>query len=234
MKHTPEYHAIDSKFVLAVDEIIACNKELGVKPNNDNSIGKIIYPSNRGIISSVRSKSKHIPHLAVINLSKHFNVDMNYFYSENAPLKYNPPVIKNVVVKGDSINSHGNNSIINHATKDGKIFGVNTAENKSANTIVETIEVNTMINHFISKINDEQVAQFLKIISKLQNDNKATIRRFEKLLDERSKELILSRKSYVADSLKTREELSETRGLLHESQQREIELLRGFLTSKKN
>lgn len=233
MKNTPEYGFIDSKFVLAVDEILACNKELGIKPNNDSAIGKIVYPTNRGIISSVRSKTKHIPHLAIINLSKYFNVDMNYFYKEDESLKYSPPVIKNIVVNGDSIQTHGNNSTINYATKEGNLYGIQSADAESKNTVIETIEVNTMINHFISKINDDQVAQFLKIISKLQNDNKFSIKRIEKLLNLKVKEIELLRKAFDSDLLNTRNELTETRKQLHNAQLREIETLRTFINIEK-
>ena len=56
MKENPHYDEIDLKFVKAVDEVIAVNSELGIKPSNDSSIGKEVYPTNRSIVSAVRSR----------------------------------------------------------------------------------------------------------------------------------------------------------------------------------
>ena len=93
MKENPVLNKIDSKFISAVDELIAINTELGIKPANDSAIGKAVYPNNRSIISAVRGKSKHIPHLALINFAKEFDVNMNYFYGDDESLNYKPNTI---------------------------------------------------------------------------------------------------------------------------------------------
>ena len=230
MKEHPLYDEIDEKFVLAVDEVISVNSELDLKPKNDSAIGNIIYPSNRSIISAVRNRTKHIPHLALINFAKQFKVDMNYFYTET-PLQYQPPALTNIVVK-NGINSSGDYTTNIHAGKR-KIKGINTAESGSKNTLVEVVEVNTMINNFISQMDTERVQQFLKIISKIQADNKSSAKKLERLLIERSEELKEIRLSFKEEIKAVRVELKETRDKLDEALRREVELLRELLESKK-
>ncbi len=231
MKENPVYDDIDIKFVQAVDEVIAVNLELGIKPNNDSSLGKIVYPTNRSIVSAVRSRSKHIPHLALINFAKQFNVDMNYFYTDS-PLQYQPPTITNISVKGNGIHSTGNNTTNISAGK-GKIKGINTAEAGSKNTLVEVVEVNTMINNFISQMDTERVQQFLTIISQIQAENKSTAQKLERILIEKSEEIKEMRLSFKEDISSMREELKETRVKLDEALKREVELLREILEGRK-
>lgn len=231
MKENPQYDEIDEKFVQAVDEIIAVNSELGIKPNNDSAIGNLVYPTNRSIISAVRSRSKHIPHLAIINLAKQFKVDMNYFYA-NTTLQYQPPTITNLVVRKNSISSTGDNATNIHAGK-GKIKGINTAESGSNNTLVEVVEVNTMINNFISHMDVERVQQFLTIISKIQIENKSSSKKLERILTEKSEEIKELRTSFKEEMKSIRDELKETRTRLDESLKREVDLLKGLLEAKK-
>ncbi len=230
MKEKSEYEEIDLKFVKAVDEIIAVNSELGIKPNNDSLIGKEVYPTNRSIISAVRSKSKHIPHLAIINFAKRFNVDMNYFYADR-PLQYLPPTITNITVKGNGIHSTGSNTTNINAGK-GKIKGIHTAESGSKNTLVEVVEVNTMINNFISQIDTERVQQFLTIISKIQVENKASAKKLEKMLQEKSLELKEIRTSFKEEMQSVRFELKETRVKLDDALKSEVTLLKKLLEEK--
>ncbi|WP_346881266.1 hypothetical protein [uncultured Algibacter sp.] len=233
MKDSTEHATIDTKFVKAIDEIFHQNKELGIKPTNDSALAGLIYPSNRGIISSVRNKKKHIPHLALINLSKHFEVDMNYFYGDS-PFQYKPPVVKNSSKTDNVVNNSGdnNNNVINHAGE-GTFYNIDTAGLKSEKTIVETVEVNTMINKFISNIDRAYVEQFLKIISLIQSENKKLINRIEKQLDIKGQELECFRKSYREEMVVTRQELSDARTKLEKSQLREIELLRSLVPDSK-
>lgn len=231
MKKSPQFENIDLKFVSALDEVIAVNKELGLKPNNDSGVGKIIYPSNRSIISSVRSRSKHIPHLALMNFAKEFKVDMNYFYSEEHLLNYKPPAIKNIVVKGNNISGDYNTSI---HTKKGDIRGINTAEAGSKNTLVDLVEVNTMINNFISEMDKERIAQFMTIISQIQSDSKASLNRMELLFQEKCKEITTLRESFTEDLATTRKQLSESREKLDQARINETEVLRQMLTLKSN
>lgn len=229
MKKSPKYVNIDEKFVDALDEVIAVNTKLGIKPNNDSSIGKIIYPSNRSIISSVRSKSKHIPHLALINFANEFSVDMNYFYSDNHILNYKPPVTKNVIIKGNKVT--GNYNITMHAGK-GEIKGINTAETGSKNTLVETVEVTTMINNFIAKMDREHITEFMTILSQIQSDRKSALSRLEEQFREKNKEIKAIRQTFIDDLANTRKELSETRAKLDEARIRENDALRQMLNSK--
>lgn len=232
MKENPVYDDIDIKFVQAVDEVITVNTELGIKPNNDSSLGKIVYPTNRSIISSVRGRSKHIPHLALINFAKEFKVDMNYFYNDRAKLQYQPPVITNITVKGNGIHSTGSNTTNINAGK-GQIKGINTAEAGSKNTLVEVVEVNTMINNFISQMDAERVQQFLTIISQIQAENKSTAKKLERILIEKSEEIKEMRLSFKEEMSAMREELKETRVKLDEALRREVDLLRDILKERK-
>ena len=232
MRQNPLYDEIDEKFVKAVDEVIAVNSELGIKPIRDSAIGKLIYPSNRSIISSVRGRSKHIPHVAIINFAKQFNVDMNYFYNDESTLQYQPPTITNISVKGNGISSTGTNTTNIHAGK-GRIKGINNAEAGSKNTLVEVVEVNTMINNFISQIDTERVQQFLTIISKIQVENKASAKKLEKMLQEKSIELKEIRNSFKEEMKSVRFELKDTRVKLDDALKSEVTLLRKLLEEKK-
>lgn len=78
----------DVKFIEAVDYIIERNRAAGIKPKTDSGLAKIVYPPNRSIISAVRSKTKHIPETAVVNLGLMFSIDFNFFWREDAPMVY--------------------------------------------------------------------------------------------------------------------------------------------------
>jgi hypothetical protein len=169
--------------------------------------------------------------LAIINLAKQFKVDMNYFYA-NTTLQYQPPTITNLVVRKNSISSTGDNATNIHAGK-GKIKGINTAESGSNNTLVEVVEVNTMINNFISHMDVERVQQFLTIISKIQIENKSSSKKLERILTEKSEEIKELRTSFKEEMKSIRDELKETRTRLDESLKREVDLLKGLLEAKR-
>lgn len=103
MKENTDYFQIDKKFIQAIDMILAYHIENKIKPTNDSAIAKLIYPANRNIISSVRGGHKHIPHLAIINMAKVFDLDMNYFYKQDVPFVY--PVVKETSFKEDPLTS---------------------------------------------------------------------------------------------------------------------------------
>ncbi len=231
MKENPLLDNIDNKFIEAVDEVIAINTELGIKPANDSAIGKAVYPNNRSIISAVRGRSKHIPHIALINFAKAFNVDMNYFYVEDTSLQYKPDTIMNVTVSGNGINSSGANTTNIHAGK-GEIKGINTAEAGSNNTLVEVVEVNTMINNFISQMDKGRVEKFLQIISSIQVESKQATKKFEKLFEAKSLEMQDMRKYFEEKLELLDKQLIETRLKLDEAMKREIDLLRQLLEKK--
>lgn len=231
MKSTPEYDHIDFQFIKAVDEIIKVNKELGLKPENDSTLGNVIYPTNRSIISAVRNRQKHIPHMALINLAKKFTIDMNYFYSEDPlPLQYSPKTLNNIHIK-NGINSSGANALNIHAGK-GKIKRIHTAEAGSKNTLVETVAVNTMINNFISQMDSERIKQFMDIISSIQSQHKATSIKMEELLNQKSIEIREVRDTFKDELKSVRLELKETRTKLDAALSREVELLREMLNRR--
>lgn len=232
MKENPQYDKIDMKFLSAVDEVITINTELGIKPTNDSSIGKLVYPTNRSIVAAVRGKMKHIPHLALINFAEQFNVNMNYFYSENAPLQYHSKDIMNINVSGNSISSTGDNATNIHAGK-GKIKEINTAKVSSKNTLVDTIEVNTMINNFISQIDREKVQQFFEIVGSIQVESKLSSQRLERMLAQKSVEMNEMRIAFKEDIQLVRSELKDTRVKLDEAVKREVDLLRELLENRK-
>lgn len=231
MKKSPQFENIDLKFINALDEVIAVNTELGIKPNNDSSVGKLIYPPNRSIISSIRSKSKHVPHLALMNFAKEFKVDMNYFYMSDHPLNYSPPPIKNLIVNGNSVTGDHNTSLY---AKKGDIKGIKTAESGSKNTIVDLVEVDTMINNFISEMDKDRITQFITIISQIQSDNKASLRRMELQFQKKCKEVTELRKSFNDDLCVTRKQLSDTIEKLDQARINENEVLRQMLALKSN
>ena len=231
MKENPLLDNIDHKFIQAVDEVITINSELGIKPANDSAIGKTVYPANRSIIASVRGRSKHIPHIALINFAKEFNVDMNYFYSEDNPLHYKPDTIMNVTVSGNGINSAGAHSTNIHAGK-GSIKGINTAQSGSKNMLVEVVEVNTMINHFISQMDKDRIEKFFEIIASVQIESKKASLKFEKLLDAKSLEMQEMRQYFEKKLDAIEEQLIETRIKLDEAMKREVELLREIIKEK--
>ncbi len=232
MKSTPEYDHIDHQFIKAIDEIILINKELGLKPSNDSALGNEIYPTNRSIISAVRNRQKHIPHMALINLAKRFSIDMNFFYTaEEKPLQYQPKTLNDVYITKNGINSAGANAVNIHAGK-GKIKRINTAEAGSTNTLVETVEVNTMINNFISQIDKDHVQKFLGIVSSIQHEHKATANKMEVLLEQKSIEIKEVRDTFKEEMKAVREELKETRTKLDDALKREVDLLRELLNSK--
>lgn len=231
MKENPLLDNIDNKFIEAVDEVIAINTELGIKPTNDSAIGKTVYPNNRSIVSAVRGRSKHIPHIALINFAKAFNVDMNYFYADDRSLQYKPDTIMNITVSGNGINSSGSHTTNIHAGK-GEIKGINTAEAGSKNTLVEVVEVNTMINNFISQIDKDRVQQFFEIISSIQVESKKSAQKFEKLFEAKAIEM-RDMRTYFEEKLEViNQQLLDTREKLDEAMKREIDLLRQLLEGK--
>jgi len=231
MKENPLLDNIDVKFIQAVDEVIAINTELGIKPANDSAIGKAVYPNNRSIVSAVRGRNKHIPHIALINFAKEFNVDMNYFYSEDNPLHYKPNTIMNITVSGNGINSSGAHTTNIHAGK-GEIKGINTAQPGSKNTLVEVVEVNTMINNFISQMDKDRIEKFLEIISSVQVESRQAGLKFERLLESKSKEMQEMRLYFEKKLSAIEKQLLETREKLDEAMKREIDLLRQLLENK--
>lgn len=136
----------DMKFIQAVDQILEANRKEGIEPSTDNALGKLIYPSNRSIVTAVRTALKHIPDVALSNLAHRFDIDMNFFYRDQAPFKYKPqkgksPRITNtasdkgIVIAGDNApNTHieGDNN--------GEIIGILNGNVYKGNKIGEIIQ----------------------------------------------------------------------------------------------
>lgn len=103
---------------------------------------------------------------------------------------------------------------------------------ESKNTLVDTVEVNTMINNFISEMDRERITQFMSIVSQIQSDSKSSLKRMEEQFQEKCKEVKAIRQSLIDDLANTRKELSETREKLDEARMRENDVLRQMLNSK--
>ena len=225
-KNNDVYDKVDIKFIQAVDKIIELNKEIGIKPNNDSSIGKLIYPSNRSIISSVRGRSKHIPHMALINLSKQFNLDMNFFYQDECELKYKPQISEKFSVKGNGILNKGDNNVTIHAGN-GNIKGINTAKKGSSNTVMA---VDTMITNFTSKLDKQYADQFFVILGEIQTENNKVLKKLENLLNEKTLEMKTLANEHKNDTLSLREEVRKANERAFKAQENENEILKKYLT----
>lgn len=229
MKDTKEFVELNQKFINVIDYIIFLHKRLGIKPANFGAIGKLIYPANRGIVSAVRNKKKHVPHLAIINLAKYFDIDMNYFYKSSVPIKYIP---------SKEVGLDENNALtLKHVCAEVQMdkenknlldeIRQNSPERK--NDLQETVFLNNMIKEFLSKIDESEVKPFLEIISRVQNDDTICVERVEEILNRRYTELDDLRASNEA-LLKAHNELTESYKKIQESQGREIAMLKEKLT----
>ncbi|TGV03582.1 hypothetical protein [Flavivirga rizhaonensis] len=230
MKDNDLYAKIDKKFIQAVDKIVGINKEIGIKPSNDSSIGKLIYPSNRSIISSVRGKSKHIPHTALINLAKEFNLDMNYFYYDGLELNYAPNTSEvNISAERNAVVNNGNNNTVFNAGK-GNIKGINTAKKGSSNSVMA---VDTMINNFTSKLDKEYADQFFVILHKIHEENNKVLGGLERLLIEKTTQMKAIAAEHKEDTKSLREELKEANERAFKAQESENEILKKYFSEFK-
>ncbi len=229
MKANPDYDAIDMKFIDAINIVLKKNSDLGIRPSNDSSLGKMIYPSNRSIISSVRSRSKHIPHLALINFAKRFNVDMNYFYGAET-LDYIPKPEKHINKSDNSITNNGDQNNIAHAGN-GKIKEVKNVNNEPNSN---NIRVETMINNFMGKLDKDCVAEFYRIINEIRKENtdlNHQLRQHIKKKSEKIEKMALQHK----DELKQIQDiLATTNENLFKAQKSESDILKKYIASIDN
>lgn len=232
MRNKEEYNKIDMRFIEAADIIISQNEEMGIKPDNDSSLGKLIYPSNRSIISAVRSRNKHIPHLALINFAKEFNVDMNFFYnpSTDSELNYKPKHFNRVVNKGNSVVNTGNDSTSIHAGE-GSIKWINKAEEGSINKFVEA---DKMIYNFINELDRDKGTQFRDILNKIQSDSQELILKLQAVVQQKVDDIKQMAKEHRSDSIEWQKQLKDAQDKLYEAQKSESDILKKYIESIKS
>lgn len=230
MKQNPDYDTIDLKFIEAIDEVLEKNDELGLKPSNDSSLGKLIYPSNRSIISSVRSRAKHIPHLALINFAKLFDVDMNYFYSDRS-LSYIPRVTTVNNNQDYSIKKTGKGSFVAYAGNGtiGDIKNVAkeivTNNNTSLNPSAETV-----INNFIQQIDEACIPDFYRILNAIRDETGSTIEELKFHLKKKSKRLDKLNKRHHKELKAVNLKLVETNERLIKAQENEKATMEKYIS----
>ena len=232
MKKNKIYDKIDERFIEAVDKIIEVNKKMGIEPKNESNLNKTIYTSNRSIISAVRGKSKHIPHLALLNLAKHFNLDMNYFYYDGLELNYAPNTSEvNISAEGNTVVNNGNNNTNTtfHAGN-GSIKGINTAKKGSSNTVMA---VDTMINNFTSKLDKEYADQFFVILHKIHEENNKVLGGLESLLIEKTTQMKAIATEHKEDTKSLRNQLKEANERAFKAQESENEILKKYFSEFK-
>lgn len=226
MKQSDDYDNIDFKFIEAIDQILEKNGDLGIKPNNDSSLGKLIYPSNRSIISSVRSRSKHIPHLALINFAKAFDVDMNFFYGRSH-LDYKPMTTHKSKTNSNSITISGNGNNTTHAGN-GDITGVKNITNEANSSM---LEVNTMINNFMSKLDKDCVNEFYRIINEVRAENTDLNNELRSHLKKKSKKIEKMALLHKEELKQVQDELKSSNQNLFEAQKNESDILKKYIAS---
>lgn len=233
MKENLDYETIDLKFIDAIDEVLGKNDEIGIKPSNDSSLGKLIYPSNRSIISSVRSRSKHIPHLALINFAKIFDVDMNYFYGAEA-LNYRPVVEKNTT-NNNSVTNSGEDSIIYHAGN-GSIRDIKNVAKEivNNNTTHSNPSAETVINNFIQQIDEACIPDFYKILSAIREETGNTIEELKYHLKKKSKKLDKLNERHHKELKTVNLKLTEACERMIEAQENEKQTMMKYITLLEN
>ena len=160
----------DLKFLQAVDHILDAKKKAGEKPNSDNGVGLMIYPSNRSIITAVRTSIRHIPDTALANFANMFNINMNFFYREGAPLKYQPD-------NTTPVNHAESKGIINHRDQStitqveghnkGEIIGIVKGNVYKGNKIEEIVQkADQIVNNQFGPDDQKTYKKLLKSIRK--------------------------------------------------------------------
>ncbi len=231
MRQNPLYTIIDDKFLDAVDEIKRINTKLGIKPNKDSAIGRLIYPSNRSIISSVRSQAKHIPHIAIINFAKEFNVDMNYFYDSMTSLQYQPRIENTTTVSGNGIYSSGSHARNTHAGQS-KTKHLVTECIPQQHPVMPTILANPLIANFMNTLSAEQMPEFVSIITQIQKEYQTKVSKLNHKVEQGLLDLKELRGVCDQDLKHSRDDLKQAREKLDKALESEISLLKQLLLSK--
>lgn len=156
----------DLRFLQAAEYIIQKNRQAGIPPDSYSSLGELIYPSNRSIISAVRNEMKHIPEAAVAQLALMFNLDLNYFYRDGVELKYvpktNDKTEAKVIASDNAVANTGNGAATFHAGS-GKIEGVNTGNGHLTHYVVQA-------ERFIAQVPSELRDDFSDVIQKFKEE----------------------------------------------------------------
>lgn len=83
-KYTPKPK--DLRFLQAVDFIIAENKKLLGVLHNDSLISSAVF-GKRNVISKIRSHQRGVSQEQIERFATHFDLDYNFFYKDNIPIK---------------------------------------------------------------------------------------------------------------------------------------------------
>jgi hypothetical protein len=86
-----ELDIIDSQVLKLIDYLkdLHTKTQTNLNLTEDYAFGNRFYHNNKYIVKQMRSnekkegKNKRAPHLLIVNLGKHFNVDFNFFYDPN-------------------------------------------------------------------------------------------------------------------------------------------------------
>lgn len=159
---------INELFIQAVDMIQEQAKLIGLKSKkSDNGIGKLIYPSSSGIVNSVRNKKNNIPHSALINFAKQFNVDMNYFYHDNIPFKFDFDNFKSEIENYIESKQNDEDSIF-WASDD--LPQANTLISFETNSLAKKFKLDTIIKTFADTLTGKFKQSFYHILHIIQFD----------------------------------------------------------------
>ncbi|TPN85830.1 hypothetical protein [Aquimarina algicola] len=87
MRDNPISECVNRQFFKAIEVIREQYALHNLKSLSDHSIGHIIYGSNAYIVGQVREGKKHLPHSAMLNFSRYFDIPINFFYDEDFELE---------------------------------------------------------------------------------------------------------------------------------------------------
>ncbi|MFC4633855.1 hypothetical protein ACFO3O_08045 [Dokdonia ponticola] len=91
------------KFLEVIEEIKETNRLLKVEPKTNIGISNLIYPTDRTIFSKLKTgMRKRVPMDALLNLAKHFKIDMNYIFYDNFEINYFPEVLQESTTKNQA------------------------------------------------------------------------------------------------------------------------------------
>jgi len=122
----------DIKFLNAVDYIIAQHKRLGLKPNTENAISKLVF-AKRSVIAKIRASQRGVSQSQIEKLALYYNLNFNYFYRSTVLLEYEP----NSAERNEQQSEQGSEGRNNHLSFKGDNYGV--VDNGQINVYLEKI-----------------------------------------------------------------------------------------------
>ena len=111
---------------------------------------------------------------------------------------------------------------------------VNHGKSDFDNTQVEHLEVETMINNFVSNINEKYVDDFYNILTRIRKDNLEMRLRLEKLVNSKYLEYGEIDKAKKKELNDLKEELLSTKEKLEVSRNRESDILQKYIARLEN